>query len=145
MDAVQFAIGHKWVDGLAVLYCETAQTDPVDIAKSIYEAAQNAGVNNKPIVACFVGGEKSDKAMQWLLEHGIPAYGAPDIAMNAMAALHEFAVLKDNEHDGFKKYGDVNEKAARDIIAAARADGRDSLTEKRSKTGICSLWYGWLP
>ena len=133
VDAVQFAIGHKWVDGLAVLYCETAQTDPVDIAKSIYEAAQNAGVNNKPIVACFVGGEKSDKAMQWLLEHGIPAYGAPDIAMNAMAALHEFAVLKENERDGFKKYSDVNEKAARDIIAAARADGRDSLTESEAK------------
>ena len=133
VDAVQFAVGNKWVDGLAVLYCETAQTDPVDIAKSIYEAAQKAGVKDKPIVACFVGGEKSDKAMQWLLERGIPAYGAPDVAMNALAALHEFAVLKENENDGFKKYSDVNEKTAREIIAAARADGRDSLTESEAK------------
>jgi len=133
VDAVQFAIGHEWVDGLAVLYCETAQTDPVDIAKSIYDAAQSAGVKDKPIVACFVGGEKSDKAMQWLLERGIPAYGAPDVAMNAMAALHEFAVMKENEKDGFKKYNDVDEKAAREIIAAARADGRDSLTESEAK------------
>jgi len=133
VDAVQFSLAHKWVDGLAVLYCETAQTDPVDIAKSIYDASKKAGVKDKPLVACFVGGEKSDKAMQWLLENGIPAYGAPDVAMRALASLREFAKLKENEKDGFEKYKDVDEKKAREIIKGARADGRDSLTESEAK------------
>ena len=41
----------------------------------------------------FVGGEKSDKAMRWLVDNGIPAYDAPDLAVNAMAALREYAKM----------------------------------------------------
>ncbi len=40
----------------------------------------------------FVGGEKSAAAMAWLVENGIPAYGAPDLAVNAMAALREYCL-----------------------------------------------------
>jgi acetyl coenzyme A synthetase (ADP forming)-like protein len=32
-DSIRFAIGHQWVDGMVVLYCETAMTDPMEIAK----------------------------------------------------------------------------------------------------------------
>ncbi len=36
--------GHSWVDGLVVLYCETAMTDPQNIAEGIKAAVDASGV-----------------------------------------------------------------------------------------------------
>ena len=33
-DSVRFSYAHPWVDGLVVLYCETAMTNPMEIAQS---------------------------------------------------------------------------------------------------------------
>src|SRR5690606_25246541 len=83
----KFSYAHDWVDGLVVLYCETAMTDPQGIAESIYKGVHESGVTGKPVTVSFVGGERSDAAMAWLVENGIPAYGAPDLAVKAMGTL----------------------------------------------------------
>ncbi|MEM5775949.1 MAG: CoA-binding protein, partial [Anaerolineaceae bacterium] len=93
-DTVQFSMDHPWVDGLVVLYCETAITNPLEIAQGIKKAVANAKTKDKPIVVSFVGGEQSDGAIQWLIENGIPAYNSPEGAINAMAALREQAKAK---------------------------------------------------
>jgi acetyltransferase len=98
-DSVKFAIQHPWVDGLVVLYCETAMTDPLEIAKGIHNAVKESGVTDKTVTVSYVGGEKSEKAMKWLVENGIPAYSAPDLAINAIAALREYALNKENNQD----------------------------------------------
>jgi acetate---CoA ligase (ADP-forming) len=131
-DSVQYSFAHSWVDGLVVLYCETAMTDPEEIARSIYQGVVDSGVKGKPVVVSFVGGEKSEKAMQWLVEHGIPAYGAPDIAVNAIGALREYAKMKVMASEAPKDCKGDREAALK-LIAAARADGRDSLTEIEAK------------
>lgn len=132
-ETVKFSYAHKWVDGLVVLYCETAQTNPLEIAKSIHKAINESGVTNKPITTSFVGGERSDEAMRWLMENGIPAYNAPDLAVNAMAALHEFCDLRKAVNDTPYPASKTGGKIARGIIAAARKDGRGALTEIESK------------
>ncbi len=76
-DTVNFAFGHKWVDALVVLYCETAMTNPMEIAKSIHKAISETGIKDKPVTVSFVGGERCEEAMQWLVENNIPAYDAP--------------------------------------------------------------------
>jgi acetyl coenzyme A synthetase (ADP forming)-like protein len=132
-ESTKYSFSHKWVDGLVVLYCETAITDPLEIAKSIHKAVKDSKVKDKPIAVSFVGGDRSESAMQWLVENGIPAYGAPDLAVNAMAALHEYAQIQKMLGGSFKPYRDVKTDAARKIFAQARADGRDALTEIESK------------
>jgi acetyl coenzyme A synthetase (ADP forming)-like protein len=132
-QTTKFSFSHKWTDGLVVLYCETAMTNPQEIAQSIKKAVDESGVKNKPITVSFVGGEKSDKAMGWLVENGIPAFGAPDIAVNAMASLREYAVLQAHKNFEVVKSDPNARKAALEIIAKARADGRDSLTEIEAK------------
>lgn len=132
-ETVRFSFAHKWVDGLVVLYCETAMTDPMDIAKGIKKGVDESGVKGKPITVSFVGGERSEAAMAWLVENGIPAYAAPDLAVNAMASLHEYALLKE---DGGKEPSlakGTDRKTALAIIEKARADGRDALTEVEAK------------
>jgi acetyltransferase len=127
------AFPHAWVDGLVVLYCETAVSDPVDIAKGIKRAVDETGLKDKPICISFVGGEKSEAAMQWLVENGIPAYGAPDRAINAMAALREYARMKAIVSADASPGAPSNREKALKVIQAARADGRDSLTEIEAK------------
>jgi acetyltransferase len=132
-DSVRYAIAHDWVDGLVVLYCETAMTDPLDIAKGIKEALDDAGVEEKPVTVSFVGGEESEEAMQWLVENGVPAYDAPDVAVNAIAALREYAQNRQLSAEPFTRYEDVDEEAARAIIERVRENHCCGLTEIESK------------
>ncbi|MDX9849561.1 MAG: acetate--CoA ligase family protein [Anaerolineaceae bacterium] len=132
-DSVRFSFAHEWVDGLAVLYCETAMTEPMDIAKGIKKAIDDSGIKDKPVCVSFVGGEKSEKAMQWLVENGIPAYGGPDLAISALSALREYALMKEIVTEPEEKLKNTNKSLALDIIKTAREDGRDALTEIEAK------------
>ncbi|HSM26159.1 MAG TPA: acetate--CoA ligase family protein [Anaerolineaceae bacterium] len=132
-DSVKFSFAHKWVDGLAVLYCETAMTEPMDIAKGIKKAIDDSGITDKPVCVSFVGGEKSEKAMQWLVENGIPAYAGPDLAISALSALREFARMKEIVTEADEKLANIDKAKALEIIKAAREDGRDALTEIEAK------------
>jgi acetyltransferase len=133
-ESTRFAISHPWVDAVIVLYCETAMTNPVEIAKGIKKAVDEAGMKNKPVTVSFVGGEKCATAMAWLVENGIPAYGAPDLAVNAMAALREYCILRDTAKEPEYKVNEKARKISLEIISKARADGRDSLTEIEAKS-----------
>jgi len=132
-ESVKYALTDKWVDGLVVLYCETAITNPTEIAIAMKKAIDDAGVKEKPVTISFVGGEKSDAAIAWLVENGIPAFNAPDLAVNAIATLREYAKIHE---DGAAAEFVPNEKARKaslEIIAKARADGRNALTEIEAK------------
>ncbi len=131
-ETVKFAYAHHWTDGLVVLYCETAMTNPSEIAQAIKRAIDDSGVKGKPVVVSMVGGTRCDKAMQSLVENGIPAYGPPDQAMNAMAALYEYHNIRFNaDSNGLILPG--SSTTAREIIAKARLEGRIALTEIEAK------------
>lgn len=132
-ESVKFAYAHPWTDGLVPLYCETAMTNPVEIAQSIKHAIDDSGVKGKPVVVSMVGGTRCDKAMQWLVENGVPAYGPPDQAMNAMAALSEYSRIHRTLDDGAAQPDRARLEQAGAVIAAARRDGRLALTEIEAK------------
>jgi len=132
-DSVRYSYAHPWTEGLVVLYCETAITDPMQIAKSIKQAVIDSGVTNKPITVSFVGGEKSEAAMRWLVENGIPAYGAPDVAVDAIASLREFERMKALSGQTTEPCLSYDSEMAREVIRKARANGRDALTEIEAK------------
>jgi len=131
--SVKFAFAHPWTDGLVVLYCETAITNPVEIAQAVKKAIDDAGVKDRPVVVSMVGGTRCDEAMQWLVENGIPAYPTPDQAMNSMAALREYNNIRLMNTGEIESCGPRSSKVAREIIAKARADNRSSLTEIEAK------------
>ena len=132
-ESVKFAYAHPWTDGLVVLYCETAMTNPLEIAQAIKKAIDETGVKDHPVVVSMVGGTRCDQAMQWLVENGIPAYPAPDEAMNGMAALREYNNIRQMIADDGDGCDPTGSKISREIIARARADGRGSLTEIEAK------------
>ena len=132
-DSVKSSYSHPWVDGLVVLYCETAMTDPMGIAQAIKEAVTESGIKGKPIIASYVGGERSAKAMRWLVENGIPAFSAPDVALNAMAALREYELIRQSNIDKPYPMHNTNKSAAIKVIDAAKTAGRKTLTEIEAK------------
>ncbi|MRS05844.1 CoA-binding protein, partial [bacterium] len=132
-DSVKFAYSHDWTQGLVVLYCETAMTNPIEIAEGIKKAIVDSGIKNKPVIVSFVGGEKSEKAMQWLVENEIPAYSAPDLAVHAISALREYARMKEIVSEPEETLNNVDKDLALKVIKKAREDGRDSLTEIEAK------------
>ncbi len=131
--AIVDGLRHPWVDGLVILYCETAVTNPTAIAETVIKAIEESGVKDKPIVAAFVGGELVNKARQQMLDAGIPLYFNPDKAMAAMAALRQVARFNDEGPASDFARRDVDMAAARAIIAKAREEGRGSLTEFEAK------------
>lgn len=132
-DSIKAAYAQAWVDGLVVLYCETAVTNPLEIAQAIKSALVDSGITDKPVTVSFVGGERSEEAMAWLVENGIPAYAAPDTAVNAMSALREFYRMRLMVAEPITLCGADNRAEALKIINSARADGRDALTEIEAK------------
>ncbi|MDD4043379.1 MAG: acetate--CoA ligase family protein [Anaerolineaceae bacterium] len=132
-EGVKYAYAHPWVDGMVVLYCETSVTNPQEIAEAIYNAQKESGVSGKPIAVSFIGGERCEEATEWLIEHGIPTYDAPDLAVKALASLRKQDEMLKTSHNAPYKPSDVDSAKAREIIAGARAKGRDALTEVEAK------------
>jgi len=68
------------------------------------------------VTISFVGGEECDKAMEWLVERGIPAYNAPDLAVKAIANLHKQELISELNNNGSYTPGKVDAAKARQII-----------------------------
>jgi acetyl coenzyme A synthetase (ADP forming)-like protein len=132
-ETVKYAYAHPWTDGLVPLYCETAITNPLEIAQAIKRAIDDSGVKGKPVAVSMVGGTRCDNAMAWLVENGIPAYGPPDQAMNAMAALGELHRIQSMLDKTEVVSDPVRAAKAAKIISVARAEGRNALTETEAK------------
>jgi acetyltransferase len=132
-ESTRYAYAHKWVDGLIILYCETDLTVPMEIVKGIKAGVDTSGVTGKPIIVSCVGGERSEQAMRWLVTNGIPAYNEPDTAVNAMAALRDYARNRELASQVFQPFTDVDESKARTIISQVRSRQERALTEIESK------------
>lgn len=132
-DSTQYAYAHDWVDGLIILYCETDLTDPMNIVKGIKAGVDKSGVMGKPIIVACVGGERSEAAMRWIVTNGIPAYNEPDTAVNAMAALRDYAKNQELAAQVFHPYTDIDAAEAHAVIAQVRTRQERALTEIESK------------
>ncbi len=131
--AIEVALKSDWVHGVALLYCETAVTKPVDIAKGMLRAIGKVPNHGKSIVACFVGGSECVAAGELFNEQSIPMFDDPAKTMSAFGALRQAAQFEDSCSGDPDPFKDVDSKRAREIIAAARKEGRSALTEPEAK------------
>jgi len=132
-DAMKTALLHDWVDGVIVLYSITATTSPLAMAEAIVKGIRDSEVTDKPVVAAFLGGAECRIAITSLIENSVPAYDGIEVAVNAMAALHELAQAGDSNILSYKPYTDVNKKKVRESLDSIIAEGRKELNELESK------------
>lgn len=78
------------VHAVTILYCQTAVTTPMGVAKGIVDAVRDSG-NSKPITVGMVGGPEVMEAVSFLNKQKIPAYPTPERASAAMSSLYAYA------------------------------------------------------
>ena len=132
-DCIRFSLAHPWVDGLVVLYCETAMTDPMEIAQGIKKAYDEADVKGKSNHGFLRRRRAIGKSHALAGRERHPCLCAPDLAVNAMAALREYARMKAMINETMACDFQADRAAALDVIRLARVDGRGSLTEIEAK------------
>ena len=129
-EATKIAFVEDKINSVVILYCETAVTDPMDIAKAVYEEYKNVN-RNKPVVVAMVGGERTQQALHYLNDHSIPAFTEVSQAVSALKAVYRW-----KEISGRKKEVAKIESApaqAVEMIEKIKATGRTVLLEHEAR------------
>jgi len=87
------ALKNPDVDIITVLYCQTAVTNPMNIAQLILDAVKDAGIK-KPMSVAMIGGVESFEAMKYLTKNNIAAYPTPERAAAAIASTCRYIKLR---------------------------------------------------
>ncbi len=130
--ALKIALQHPWVDGVTVLYCETSVSDPRELSMEIFEAT-NCNRTNKPVTVSYIGGEVTERAIEWLQKKGVPVYRAPDRAISAIASLREYGRYIEKGFDEFNRFEDVDNEKVREIFDKISKENRNFVTEVEAK------------
>jgi acetyltransferase len=128
--AVNIALNEPKIKSLIVLYCETAVTDPVEVAKAIIEEYR-AVKRSKPIMVTMVGGDRSRQAIQLLSENQIPAVTEVREAVSGLKSLYTWKEISERPKERVKT-PEIPAKAL-DIIESIRGEGRTFLLEHESR------------
>ncbi|MCD6324124.1 MAG: CoA-binding protein [Desulfurococcales archaeon] len=95
VEAVSAALRSEGVGAVLALYCETAVTNPEDIAEGLIKEVNEMGGLKKPLTVALIGGRKSYNAVEMLNNARIPAYPMPERAASAMAAVINYVEARE--------------------------------------------------
>jgi acetyltransferase len=139
--ALEVAARDPGADGLLVILTPQAMTDPTETARQLLPYAR---LENKPILASWMGGADVHEGATLLSQAGMPTFQYPDTAVRMfnylwrsaedLRQLYETPVLPAEGE------GSIDRDAARAVINTARAQGRTILTEVESKAVLSA--YG---
>jgi len=129
-QATSVGLSEERIKSLIILYCETAVTDPMEIAQSI-EAEYTATGRKKPMIVTMVGGERSRAALHYLNEKQIPAFGSVDEAISALKAVYNWKEIKERSKE--KAVQEQAPAEAVKIVEDIKAQGRDFLMEHEAR------------
>ena len=120
--AVETLLNDNRVKNVIVLYCHTAQTNPVDVASAIAKAKQTAKTQ-KPIVANLIGGEECNTGIWMLMDSGIPAYDTPEKAVATLGQILSYWRFSE-QGEARKVSLKVDRDQAKSVIDSAKREGR---------------------
>ncbi|MEM0171204.1 MAG: acetate--CoA ligase family protein [Thermoproteota archaeon] len=125
--ALKALLEDERVDNVIVLYCHTAQTNPLDVANVIIRAKSSLN-NGKPITASFIGGKECDDAIKLLISNGIPAYDIPEKAVSSLGQLLKYNRFLEKQKLTIKEQEvKVDKNKAEKIIKAVLKEKRNIL------------------
>ncbi len=123
--ALEAALQDANVDAILVLLTPQAMTQIEETASSLVEASRRSA---KPILACFMGGERVAPGVEILNRGHVPNYQYPERAVRALAAMCEHRQWREQEIELPVAFT-VNRAQAEAAIEKARAAGRLRLGE----------------
>jgi acetate---CoA ligase (ADP-forming) len=129
-QATRVALTEDRIHTVIVLYCETAVTNPSEIAQAICEEYDQVG-RKKPMVVAMVGGERSRSALHYLNEHHIPAFGAVEEAISALQVLFAWKEISQRQKDPLESIEPPQDVV--DYITKIKQEGRTVLLEHEAR------------
>jgi acetyltransferase len=127
------------VDGVLVMLTPQAMTDP-EAAAEVVIGAENP--RNKPLLACWMGGQFVEPARSRFSEAGVPHFATPEASVEAFSYL---AAYERNQHLLLQVPGplsdrsDADVESARMIIDGALAEGRRMLGSMEAKAVLAAF------
>ncbi|MBF0385327.1 MAG: acetate--CoA ligase family protein [Candidatus Omnitrophica bacterium] len=129
-QAVRVAFNEAKIKNVIVLYCETAVTNPVEIAKAVDEEYTKSG-RKKPVVVAMVGGERAREALHLLNSRNIPSFDEVREAVSAFKVLNRWREIANRPKDNPNIEAAPKEALA--IIDKVKAEGRNILMEHEAR------------
>ncbi|HEX9686401.1 MAG TPA: GNAT family N-acetyltransferase [Burkholderiales bacterium] len=127
------------VDGVLVILAPQAMTMPLEVARAVIECAKKS---DKPLLTCWMGEEQVAKARRLLGSHGIPAFRAPEPAIEMFAhvsAFHRNQKILLQTPGPLSHHPDPDVAGARLVIDSALAEHRTVLSEMESKAVLAAF------
>jgi len=124
--AVEAVLDDPQVDGVIAAFVPPLGIRNQDVAQAIVDAA--AGPRGKPVLAVLMGREGLPQGLADLNAAGIPGYRFPESAVRALSAMHRQGVWQRRPAGAVRTFA-VNRECVASIIASARAEGREKLSE----------------
>ena len=133
--ALEVLLADPASDGLLVTLAPQGMTDPMEVAERV---KRRANMQDKPVLASWMGGKEVAAGVAALNAAGIPTFAYPDTAARAfnlmwryaynLRGIYETPVIAEDPQDAAHAGA-----AAQALLAAARAKSRTLLTEYESK------------
>lgn len=113
------------VDAVITIFTSLEIIDSMAVAEGILNGI--AGTD-KPVLVCFMGKVQTKPAIARMKQAGLPVYTFPEEAAQTMAALYRRRLWLDRPTGRMVAYDDLDRAAIDSVFAAARAEGRTTLT-----------------
>jgi acetyl coenzyme A synthetase (ADP forming)-like protein len=124
--AVEAVLADPNVDAVVATFVPPLGVRQEDVAEAIVSVA--AGQTEKPVVAVLMGREGLPQGLAELNAAGIPGYRFPESGVRALAAMYRYRCWLQRPVGEVKRF-DADREAVAGIIAAAKEEGREKLSE----------------
>lgn len=114
------------VDALMVIVTPQSMTDALGTAGAIVRVKEQC---KKPVLAVFAGKDALKKGSDLLRKSDVALFTYPEEAAVTLGSLHTFSEFQKETSSASFAFPDIDTVQAHDIIARARKEGRDRLTE----------------
>lgn len=121
--ALSAVLADRGVDAVIVLLTPQAMTEVVRTADVIIRAARDVG---KPVIPIFIGGQAVAPGLARVASRGLPSFPTPDRAIDALAAMAEYAAYRKQAPRRRQPVGKPPRQTAT-LLQQALADGRTEL------------------
>lgn len=131
--AVKSCLLDPEVDGVLVMLSPQAMTDPTACAQAVINAQQ---VNDKPVLACWMGEQQVAEANKLFSQHHLPSFPNPESSVEAfsyLASFHHNQQLLMEVPSPLISQREPDIEGARLIIDSVLSQKRSVLTIRESK------------
>jgi len=128
--ALEVVLQEADVDSILVLLTPQAMTEAEATAAAVVEAAADGP--GKPVLACFLGAGKVDKAVEILTKGSIPCYDCPESAVVTVKAMSDYIRWRSRPKRVVKLFS-VNRRKVEAIIQRHLRQGMRQIGEADAK------------